>query len=282
MTTDACKKAPLRMIDLQVISELAVLGLLAGYVAGLMGVGGGVLVAPVLTLILSSRGVSADLAVKIAIATSMSTIVFTSLSSVRAHHRRGAVRWDLVRRLSPGIVLGGLAGSLGIFAIVKGRSLAVLFAVFISYFSIQLLRGSGIVLRRTMPGSVGLVAAGSVVGLLAGLVGAGGAFLSLPFMLAHEVTLINAVATSSALGFPVALVNATGYAISGSGHANLPDWSVGYIWIPALLSISSGSVLTAPFGAAMAHRLPVQLLKRVMAFILLMLATYMLWKGLTG
>ena len=270
------------LIDFQIIIELAALGLMTGFVAGLMGVGGGILVAPFLTIILSSRGVDADLAVKISIATSMATIVFTSLSSVRAHHRRGAVRWDLVKGLAPGIVVGGVIGSMGIFSLLRGTWLAVLFALFISLFAVQLLRGTGAVQRRAMPGMWGQLGAGSVVGLLAGLVGAGGAFISMPFMLAHDVALINAVATSAALGFPVALVNAAGYVVSGLGHAGLPSGSLGYVWLPALAAIACCSVLTAPLGARMAHSLPVAYFKRVMSGILLILAGYMLWKGLHG
>ena len=267
---------------LPLILALAVLGSVTGFVAGLMGVGGGVLVAPFLTIILSARGVPADLSVKMAIATSMATIVFTSLSSVRAHHRRGAVRWDHVRKLSPGIVLGGAVGSLGLFSALKGTWLAVLFAAFIGAFAVQLLRGNGAPGTRPMPATGGQLAAGSVIGLLAGLVGAGGAFISMPFMLAHDVALINAVATSAALGFPVALVNAVGYALGGAHRTDLPAGSLGYIWLPALAAIASCSVLTAPLGAKMAHSLAVGYLKRVMSGILFALASYMLWKGLHG
>jgi len=270
------------MIDAQLIAELATLGLVAGFMAGLMGIGGGVLVAPILTLILTTRGMSADLAVKMSIATSMATIVFTSLSSVRAHHQRGAVRWDLVRSVSPGIVVGGIAGSLGIFSVIKGTSLAILFAVFIGFFAFQLLRGTSTVGHRPMPGTVGKLVGGVAIGLVAGLVGAGGAFLSMPFMLLHGVELINAVATSAALGFPVAFVNAGGYALGHVGRTDLPAWTLGYIWLPALAVIATGSVLTAPLGSRTAHSLPVGQLKRLMAAILLVLASYMLYKGLHG
>jgi len=270
------------MIESQTFFQLALLGLVTGFVAGLMGMGGGVLVAPFLTIILSARGVSADMAVKMSIATSMATIAFTSFSSVLAHHRRGAVRWELVKGLAPGIVIGGSVGSMGIFSLVKGTSLAVMFAVFICFFSFQLLRGTGAVRHRPLPGRVGQVAAGSIIGLLAGLVGAGGAFLSTPFMLAHDVALINAVATSAALGFPVAIVNAAGYALSGQGKSGLPAGALGYIWLPALAVVASCSVMTAPLGARVAHSLPVAHFRRVMAAILLILASYMLWKGLNG
>jgi uncharacterized membrane protein YfcA len=264
------------------IVELAALGLVTGFLAGLLGIGGGMLIGPFVTLIMSTRGVPADLAVKMAIATSMATIIFTSLSSVRAHHKRGAVRWNIVKGLAPGIVLGGAIASVGVFSVLKGTWLALFFALFVSFSATQMLLNKKPKPSREMPGTAGQVAAGSVIGFLSGLVGAGGGFISVPFMLAHNVTIINAVATSAALGFPIALANAAGYAISGSSVAGLPAWSLGYIWLPGLAVIASCSVLTAPLGAAMAHRLPVDKLKRVFAMILYALATYMAVKGLRG
>lgn len=264
------------------IVELAALGLVTGFLAGLLGIGGGMLIAPFVTLIMSTRGVPADLAVKMAIATSMATIIFTSLSSVRAHHQRGAVRWNIVKGLAPGILLGGAIASVGVFSVLKGTWLALFFALFVGFSATQMLLNKKPKPNREMPGTWGQVAAGSVIGFLSGLVGAGGGFISVPFMLAHNVAIINAVATSAALGFPIALANAVGYAISGASLPGLPAWSLGYIWLPALAVIASCSVLTAPLGAQMAHKLPVDKLKRVFALILYSLAAYMALKGLRG
>jgi uncharacterized membrane protein YfcA len=269
-------------LEPQLILELAVLGLCTGYVAGLLGIGGGMLLGPFITIIMSARGVPADLAVKMAIATSMGTIIFTSISSVRAHHRRGAVRWDIARGLAPGIVLGSMIGSIGIFSMLKGTTLALVFAGFIGFSATQMVLDKKPKPGRNMPGFAGQLGVGTVIGMISGLVGAGGGFISVPFMVAHNVLIINAVATSAALGFPIALANAAGYAISGQGVAGLPSWSLGYIWLPALVVIASCSVLTAPMGARMAHSLPVAQLKRVFAAVLYVLAAYMLWKGLHG
>ena len=266
----------------QLILELALLGLATGYVAGLLGIGGGMLLGPFITLIMSARGVPADLAVKMAIATSMATIIFTSISSVRAHHKRGAVKWDIVKGLAPGIVMGSMVGSIGIFSLLKGTTLALLFAGFIGFSATQMYLDKKPKAGRTMPGFAGQIAAGSVIGLVSGLVGAGGGFISVPFMVAHNVLIINAVATSAALGFPIALANAAGYAFGGQGVAGLPVGSLGFIWLPALAVIASCSVFTAPLGARMAHSLPVAKLKRVFALVLYVLAAYMLWKGLKG
>jgi uncharacterized protein len=270
------------MIEPLLVFELAILGLATGYAAGLLGIGGGMLIGPFMTLIMSSRGVPADLAVKMAIATSMSTIIFTSISSVRAHHKRGAVQWGIVKGLAPGIVIGGAIASIGIFSMLKGTTLALVFAAFISFSATQMLLDKKPKPGRDMPDTAGQIGVGTLIGLVSGLVGAGGGFISVPFMVACNVTIIHAVATSAALGFPIALANATGYALSGYGLPGLPAWSLGYIWLPALLVIAACSVTTAPLGARMAHRLPVATLKRIFALLLYCLAAYMLWKGLSG
>lgn len=270
------------MLDPILIVELALLGLCTGFLAGLLGIGGGMLIGPFMTLIMSAQGVEADLAVKMAIATSMATIMFTSISSVRAHHQRGAVRWQIVKGLAPGIVLGSVAASMGVFAVLKGTSLAIFFAIFVSFSATQMYLDKKPKPSRQMPSTLGQWIAGSVIGFLSGLVGAGGGFVSVPFMVAHNVVILNAVATSAALGFPIALANTVGYVIAGSELPGLPAWSLGYVWLPALAVIASCSVLTAPLGARAAHRMPVAKLKKVFALVLYGLATYMLWKGLRG
>ena len=264
------------------IVELAALGLATGYLAGLLGIGGGMLIGPFLTLILSHRGLSADLSIKMAIATSMATIVFTSISSVRAHHARGAVRWDIVKGLAPGIVLGGVIASIGIFSVLKGSWLAIFFALFVGFSATQMFLDKKPKPSRQMPGTAGQVAAGTVIGCLSGLVGAGGGFISVPFMIAHNVIILNAVATSAALGFPIALANTVGYVVSGSELTNLPPYSLGYLWLPGLAIIATCSVLTAPLGAKMAHQLPIAKLKKVFAMVLYCLSAYMLFKGLSS
>jgi len=270
------------MLEPLLIVELATLGLATGFLAGLLGIGGGMLMGPFLTIILSALGVPADLAVKMAIATSMATIMFTSISSVRAHHQRGAVRWDIVKGLAPGIVIGGAIASAGVFALLKGTWLAIFFALFVGFSATQMFLDKKPKPSRQMPGTAGQVVAGSVIGFLSGLVGAGGGFVSVPFMVAHNISIINAVATSAALGFPIALANTVGYVVSGATLPGLPAHSLGYVWLPALAVIACCSVLTAPMGAKLAHRMPVAKLKKIFAAILYCLAGYMLWKGLHG
>ncbi|MDP2416989.1 MAG: sulfite exporter TauE/SafE family protein [Hydrogenophaga sp.] len=270
------------LLDPLLIAELVLLGLCTGFLAGLLGIGGGMLMVPFITIILSDRGVAPDLAVKMAIATSMATIIFTSISSVRAHHQRGAVRWDIVKRLAPGIVLGSALASMGVFALLKGSWLALFFAAFVSFSATQMLLDKKPKPTRTLPGSAGQLGAGGVIGFLSGLVGAGGGFVSVPFMTWCNVAIHNAVATSAALGFPIALANALGYVVAGQGVAGLPIGSVGYIFAPALAVIATASVFMAPVGVRAAHALPVKALKRVFASILYVLAAYMLYKGLSA
>ena len=269
-------------MDSLLIAQLALLGLGTGFLAGLLGIGGGMVLVPFLTYLLGQSGVAPGLAVKMAIATSMATIVFTSISSVRAHHRRGAVRWDIALRLAPGIVLGSMAASLGAFALLKGSWLALFFAVFVGFSAVQMLRNQKPAPTRQMPGTAGQLAAGASIGFLSGMVGAGGGFVSVPFMVWCNVPIHQAVATSAALGFPIALANATGYAVAGSSLAGLPAAALGYIWLPALGVIASCSVLTAPPGARAAHQWPGPRLRRAFALLLAALACYMLWKGLSA
>ncbi|MFG6413473.1 sulfite exporter TauE/SafE family protein [Roseateles sp. DC23W] len=261
------------------VAELLALGLAAGFLAGLLGIGGGMLMVPFLTLILGQRGVDGGLAVKMAIATSMATIMFTSLSSVHAHHKRGAVRWNLVKGLAPGILAGGLLAGAGLFVLLKGAWLALVFGAFVSFSGWQMLRNKRPAPSRQMPGPAGQFGAGAGIGLLSGLVGAGGGFVSVPFMVWCNVPVHLAVATSAALGFPIAVANTLGYVVSGWGMESALPGAFGYLYLPALVVIAAASVTMAPLGARTAHAMDVSQLKKAFATLLFALAAYMLWKG---
>jgi uncharacterized membrane protein YfcA len=269
-------------IDAWLAAELVALGICTGFLAGMLGVGGGMMQVPFLSFILSKKGVPAGLSIKMAIATSMATIVFTSLSSLRAHHRRGAVRWDLVRGLAPGIVAGGLMAGAGVFALIKGPELALFFALFISFSAFQMLLDRKPAPSRQVPGAPGLWAAGSAIGLLSGMVGAGGAFIASPFMTWCNVPMHNVVATSAALGFPVALASTLGYLVSGASLPAALPGAFGYLYLPALFIVSLASVSLAPLGARAAHAMNVVQLKRRFAFVLFALAFYMSYKAFTA
>ena len=272
----------LAMLDPTLVGALLLLGCCTGFLAGLLGLGGGMLMVPFVTLILDRRGVAPALAVKMAIATSMATILLTSIASVRSHHRAGAVRWPIVRALAPGIVGGGLAAGAGAFTLLKGAALALAFAGFVAFSATQMLINRKPQPSRQIPGALGTAVAGGTIGFLSGLVGAGGAFVSVPFMVWCNVPIRNAVATSAALGFPIALASTVGYVISGWQLPQAVPGSLGYLVLPVVLVIACASVLTAPLGARLAHRIDTGRLRRVMALMLYLLAAYMVWRGLTA
>jgi uncharacterized membrane protein YfcA len=231
---------------------------------------------------LSHRGVDPGLAVKMAIATSMATIVFTSISSLRAHHGRGAVRWQIVRTMSPGIIVGGLLSGAGAFALLQGAWLAIVFAVFVGYSATRMLLRRGAAASRELPGPLLQSAVGAAIGFLSGLVGAGGAFLSVPFMTRCRVPIHNAVATSAAMGLPIAAASTVGY-VAGSWQMQSPvSGSLGYVVLPMLAMIALASMTTAPLGARVAHATDTRRLSGLFAGLLYLLALYMVWRGVTA
>ncbi len=265
-------------MDLQLILILLLMGAGGGFAAGLLGIGGGMVLVPFITMIFSARGFPPAVVVHMAIATSLATILFTSMSSVRAHHALGAVRWRIVTLLVPGILLGSWLGP-WIGKQMNSAGLALFFGLFITFSATQMLFNKKPDAARELPGTAGMFAAGGVIGTLAGLVGAGGGFISIPFMSWCNVKIHNAVATSAALGFPIALAGTLSNIYFGWDTAGLPPHSLGFIYLPALLVIATASVAMAPLGARTAHRLPVATLKKVFALILYCLAAYMLWKA---
>jgi len=268
-------------MDPGLIAGLLALGALVGFAAGLLGVGGGMLLVPFLTILLTAKEFPRELIVHMAIATSLATIMFTSLSSVRAHHLRGAVSWHIVKLLSPGILLGSWIGP-WIGKQMNGSALSFFFALFVAFSATQMLINKKPAASRDLPQAPGMFAAGGVIGVLAGLVGAGGGFVSVPFMTWCNVKIHNAVATSAALGFPIALAGTLSNVYFGMSMQDLPSGSLGFVYLPALLVISLASVTTAPLGARAAHSMPVTTLRKIFAVVLYLLAAYMLYKGFSS
>ncbi len=262
-------------IDPLLFAELAALGLVTGYLAGLLGIGGGMLMVPFLVMLLTAKGFPEVHIVKMAVATSLATICFTSLSSVRTHHQKGAVLWPVVLTLAPGIIVGSLLGA-KLAASLPARVLTVLFAIFVTFSATQMFLNRKPKPGRGLPGGVGMFAVGNVIGGLASMVGAGGAFVSVPFMTWCNVTIHKAVATSAALGFPIALAGTLGYIWAGWGLPHMPAGTFGYLYVPALVSISIGSMMTAPWGARTAHRIDIAPLKKMFASCLYLIAAYFL------
>ena len=258
------------------VIELLALGMVAGFLAGLLGIGGGMLMVPFLTWILNAKGFAPDLTIKMAVATSITTICFTSLSSVRAHHKKGAVLWPIAWALAPGILIGSFIGA-QFAAALPTKLLSVFFSVFISYSALQMFLNKKPKPTRVLPKPMGMVGVGGVIGLLSSLVGAGGAFISVPFMTWCNVPIHKAVATSAALGFPIALAGTLGYVWAGQSLTNVPPGAIGYVYLPAVIVISIASVIMAPWGAQTAHRIDIAPLKKVFAFFLLLLAVSFLF-----
>lgn len=260
------------------LAALIGLGAFVGFAAGLLGIGGGMMLVPFLNYMLPRIGLPHDLAVHTAIATAMGTIVFTSLSSVRAHQKRRAIRWDVVALMAPGIILGGLVSGGAIFAMISNELLAIIFVAFVYISGARMLKKSKVEAAILMPAKWVTTAFGFVVGVVSGLLGAGGGFLSVPYLARANVVMSSAVATSAALGFFIALANSVGYIWSGYDETKAIHGMIGYTYWPALIALSAMSVLTAPFGAAAAHRLPVDMLKRIFAVLLFLLGSQMLYE----
>jgi len=268
-------------MDFSLIVAFVALGCAIGFLAGLLGIGGAMMMVPFLTIIFTHENFPRDQVVHLAVGTAMATIVFTSISNMHAHHRHGAVLWPVVRGLVPGILLGSLIGPL----IVSGMSTALLasiFAIFAALSAVQMLWGKVPKATRELPGKLGLFGAGTGIGILSGMVGAGGAFVSVPYLERCNVKIHNAVATSAALGLPIAASGTVGFVLSGLRQPGLPAHSLGYVYMPALFCIAAASMLFAPVGAKLAHRWPVKTLKRVFACMLLGVAAFMIHKAATS
>jgi uncharacterized protein len=257
------------------IAELGLLGIVTGFLAGLLGIGGAMIMVPFVTIVLTNRGFPADYTVKMAVATSLATICFTSLSSMRAHHRHGAVRWKVAALLAPGIIVGAIGGA-QLSAALPGRSLATLVSLFIAFSATQMLLDRKPKPTRTLPGPVGMFTAGGAIGIASAMLGAGGAFMSVPFMTWCNVKIHDAVGTASAIGFPIALAGTIGYAWAGRDLPGMPPGSIGYVYVPALIAISAASVVLAPLGARTAHRMDIRPLRKLFAMVLYALSAYFL------
>ena len=266
------------LLDPTLVVELLTLGLCTGFLAGLLGIGGGMLMVPFISFILTSKGYPAEYVVKMAVATSLATICFTSISSVWAHHKRGAVLWPVALTLAPGILAGSLLGA-QLAVAMPGKLLSVLFAVFVAFSATQMFLNRKPKPSRVLPGKVGMFSVGGLIGGLSSLVGAGGAFISVPFMTWSNVKIHNAVATSSALGFPIAFAGTLGYIFAGWNVPQMPPGSIGYLYLPGVIIVSIASMCTAPLGAKTAHRIDITPLKKIFASVLYVLAAYFLWKS---
>ncbi|WP_295485144.1 sulfite exporter TauE/SafE family protein [Accumulibacter sp.] len=253
------------------------LGLFTGFFAGMLGIGGGLVMVPALTMMFAVQaGFPATEVLHLALGTSMAAILFTSLASLRAHHQHGAVLWKVVVQITPGILAGTLIGTL--FAgSVPSRPLALFFMAFVCLVALQMILDLKPRPSRDLPGAVGVFGVGTGIGAISALVAIGGGSLTVPFLTWCNVRVQHAIGTSAAVGFPIAIGGSLGYIFNGWGHPGLPSGSLGFVYLPALLWLVPSSMLIAPLGARLAHRLPVATLKRLFAAILILLAAKMAW-----
>jgi uncharacterized membrane protein YfcA len=251
------------------------LGAAVGFLAGLLGIGGGAVVVPMLVFVFTAQGLPAEHILHIALGTAMATIMFTSVSSMRAHHAHGAVDWRIARAMTPGILTGSFCAAL-LAGFIPTRPLAVMFTALVFYAATQILLDLRPKSSRELPGTAGLFGAGAGIGGVSSLMAAGGAFLCIPFLAWCSVPLRRAIGTAAAVGLPIAVAGSAGYVLQGLRADGLPPASVGYVYLPALVLVATASMLAAPWGARVAHRLPVKRLRIVFALVLYAVAVRML------
>ena len=256
------------------------IGAVAGILAGLLGVGGGLVIVPLVTYSFVFQGIESDVTHKIALATSLATIMFTSVSSFMAHHRNKAVIWPIFKAVTPGILIGTFLGTKAV-TLIPDVPLKIFFVCFLYYTATQMFLNIKPKASRQIPGPAGNTAAGMVIGGVSSLVGIGGGTLSVPYMTWCNVPIHKAIGTSAAIGFPIAVAGAFGNIVNGWGLSDVP-YSLGLIYLPALIGIATASVFTAPIGAKIAHKLPIGKLKKIFACLLITVGTQMLYKLVTA
>lgn len=275
LTTPAPLVQSITLMQTEWILAYLALGAVVGFMAGLLGIGGGGIMVPTLASLFAAQGVPHEHLVHMALGTSMAAIVVTAVSSVREHQKHKAILWPVVWKMVPGILIGTFAATC-IATRLPSKALGIFFACFMSYVALQMVLDIKPKAHRELPGTAALGGVGAGIGAISALVAIGGGALTVPFLTWCNVSIRKAIATSAAVGLPIAIAGALGYLLNGLGAESRPAHSVGYISLPAMLAISIVSYLTAPFGARLTHRLPVKLLKRVFAVLLVALSLKML------
>lgn len=255
--------------------EYALTGLFAGFLAGYLGIGGGLVLVPALSWIFSRDPATANVAVQMAVATSLATMLFTSMSSLLAHHRRGAILWSLVRQMIPGLLIGALLGSI-IADRIGNVALGNVFGVFALIVGLQMLRGTRQSGSLSLPGSLAVTGTGFGIGTVSSLLGIGGGSMTVPWLLWHGQRVQNAVATAAACGYPIAIAGTLGFVMLGDSSSTA--LTIGYVHLPALAGVAIFSVMGAPLGVAAVHRSSPLLAKRFFAAFLLLVAVKMLMR----
>jgi len=257
------------MVEVFLLSMLT--GALGGFLAGLFGIGGGLVLVPMLAILFTAQNFPADIVMVMAVATSLATIVITSISSIIAHHRLGSILWGKVFRLAPGIMLGASAGAVTA-DFISADGLRYIFVAFLFYVGVQMalqITPATAELRQSLKLDF---AAATAIGVFSALLGIGGGTLMVPYLVGCQYPIRSAVGISSACGLPIALAGTLSYAVLGWSQAGLPSGSLGYVYMPAFIGIVLCSVVTAPLGAKLAFILPAQQLKRYFSVLIFLMA----------
>ncbi|MDG1693479.1 MAG: sulfite exporter TauE/SafE family protein [Porticoccaceae bacterium] len=254
-------------------------GAIAGLISGLFGLGGGAVIVPLLIFAFLARGIPSEITTHLAIGTSLATIVFTALSSIYTHHQKQAIRWDIVKIWVPGILFGGVLG--GLFAVsLSGLLLQLLFGSFLIIAALQLLLYQPLIGSKKLPGFVGMGFSGSCIGGISALFGIGGGTLSVPFLSYFGVKIHQAVGTAAACGLPIALAATLAYSTAKTDTSVMPEGSLGFVFLPALLGIIVASLPCARLGALLAHKVNPNKLRKAFAWITMGLGMRFIWINL--
>ena len=263
------------VILLEVFLYCLVFGILSGIISGLLGIGGGIVIVPFLAWLLSVHGMPADTIMQTAIATSLATIIITSISSVLAQHRRGAVLWPVAITLTPGIAIGAWFGA-DLAHFLSSKHLAMIFGTFLLLNGLRMAMHLKPKAHRQLPTTLPLGFSGIVLGLLSTLIGIGGGTLTVPYMSWHNVPIKKAIALGSACGLPIALFGAMSFIILGLQANSLPEGNIGYINIPAFAGISCTSLFAARWGVHLSHSISTSALKKTFSILLIIVGAKML------
>lgn len=263
------------MLGIEWILLFLLLGCFVGFMAGLLGIGGGGIMVPVLTSMFLLQGVPVENVVHLALGTSMASIITTSISSLRAHDVKGAVIWPVVSKMAPGIVVGTFLATLFV-SNISSIYLAIFFSMFMAYVAIQMFSNRVPKADRTLSNNTELLIAGSGIGAISAIVSIGGGSLTVPYLIRQNVDIKKAIGTSAAIGLPISIAGTLGYVINGWESYSMGSYTFGYVYFPAVLLISATSFFAAPYGAKLAHKLNISTLKKIFAVLLMILSIKML------
>jgi len=263
------------LLGIESIILYIILGCFVGVAAGLLGIGGGGIIVPSLTTIFLMQGMDMENTVHVALGTSMATIVVTSISSLKAHNKKGGVIWDVVKMMTPGIIIGTFFATF-IASVLSSLYLAIFFSIFMAYVSIQMFLNKKPKPTRKLAGSKVQLGAGTLIGAISAMVSIGGGSLTVPYLIWQNVEVKKAIGTSAAIGFPIAVSGTLGYIINGWSHTDMQNLMFGFVSIPAFFFVAICSYFTAPLGVKLAHTLPVGVIKKIFALLLILLSIKML------